>query len=288
MRVRTVDLGDVALEVSEAGAGERAVVLLHGFTANRDEVAEVMEALAHRGWHAVAPDLRGHGGSDHPTGAGDYSFEIMAADVVALADALGFDRFALVGHSMGGGIAQFVALDHPERLTALVLASTFHGPVKGISMELVELGRWVVRSSGMAGLAEALAARRADDPESVAAVERLQEARPGYVDQTRRRLEATSPDMWMATAPLFVQQEDRLERLASLEVPTAVIVGELDATMLDDCRRLAGTIPGAQLTVIPGAGHVPQLENPEAWETALVGFLDPLETAGSPVPSPDD
>jgi 3-oxoadipate enol-lactonase len=288
MRVRTVDLGDVSLEVADVGAGGRPVLLVHGFTADRDEVAEVMEALAAQGWHAVAPDLRGHGRSDHPTDAGAYSFEIMAADVVALAGALGFDRFALVGHSMGGGVAQFVALDHPERLTGLVLASTFHGPVKGISMELVELGRWVVQSSGMAGLAQAQAARRADDPESVAAVERLQEARPGYVDQTRQRLESTSPDMWMAMAPLFVEQEDRLERLATLAVPTAVIVGELDATMLDDCRRLAAAIPGAELTVIPGAGHVPQLEQPEAWEKALLGFLERLQTPDPPVRSPDD
>ena len=288
MRIRTFDLGGVSLEVADAGAGGRPVLLVHGFTADRDEVADVMEALAGRGWHAVAPDLRGHGRSDHPTDAGAYSFEIMAADVVALADALGFERFALVGHSMGGGIAQFVALEHPHRLTGLVLASTFHGPVKGISMELVELGRWVVQSSGMAGLAQALAARRADDPESVAAVERLQEARPGYVEQTRARLEATSPDMWMAMSPRFVQQEDRLARLASLAVPTSVIVGELDATMLDDCRRLAETIPGAELTVIPEAGHVPQLENPEAWERALLGFLERLGTPDPPVRSADD
>jgi 3-oxoadipate enol-lactonase len=276
MRIRTVDLGTVSLEVAEAGAGGRPVMLVHGFTADKDEVGQVLGPLADRGWHAVAPDLRGHGRSDHPTDPAAYGFEIMAADVVALADALGWDRFALVGHSMGGGVAQFVALDHPGRLTGLVLASTFHGPVKGISMELVELGRWVVRESGMAGLAQALAARRADDPESIAAVERLQEARPGYLEQSRLRLEATSPDMWMAMAPRFVDQADRLGRLAGLHVPTAVVVGELDATMLDDSRRLAEAIPGAQLTVIPDAGHVPQLENPEAWEKALVGFLESL------------
>jgi 3-oxoadipate enol-lactonase len=288
MRIRTVDLGDVSLEVADAGAGGRPVLLVHGFTADRHEVADVMEALAARGWHAVAPDLRGHGRSAHPTEAEAYSFEILAADVVALADALGWDRFALVGHSMGGAVAQVVALEHPGRLTGLVLASTFHGPVKGISMELVELGRWVVRSAGMAGLAQALDARRADDPDSVAAVERLQDARPGYADHTRARLEATSPDMWMAMAPRFVQQEDRLARLGGLGVPTAVIVGELDATMLDDCRRLAATIPGAELTVIPGAGHVPQLEKPGAWEEALIGFLERLQTSDPPVRSADD
>ena len=81
----------------------------------------------------------------------------------------------------------------------------------------------------------------------------------------------------MAMAPRFVEQEDRLERLARVDVPTAVIVGELGTTMGDDCRRLAETIPGAHLTVIPGAGHVPQLEDPGAWWAAVSGFLSRLE-----------
>jgi len=276
MRTRTADLGDISLELDEAGEGGRPVMLVHGFTADRGEMAGVLSPLTGRGWHAVAPDLRGHGRSARPVDPDAYSFELMAADLVALADHLGWDRFALVGHSMGGAVAQLVALDHPGRLAGLVLASTFHGPVPGISMELVELGRWVVRESGMAGLADALDARRAENPSSVAAFERLQEASPGYAEASRARMEATSPDMWMALAPRFVAQVDRLERLGKVDVPTAVIVGELDSTMLDDCRRIADTVPGATLTVIPDAGHVPQLENPDAWCAALSGFLDSL------------
>lgn len=273
MRTRRVRLGDVAVEVVEAGEGGRPVLLVHGFTADKGEVAGAIAPLAELGWHAAAPDLRGHGRSDRPTDPGAYSFEILAGDVIALADALGWARFALVGHSLGGAVAQLVALDRPERITGLVLASTFHGPVPGVSMELVQLGRWVVQESGMSGLADALAARRADDTDSVAAFERLQEAQPGYAELSRARMEATSPDMWMALAPRFVDQEDRLDRLAGLDVPTAVVVGELDATMFEDCRRMAAAIPGARLTVIAGAGHVPQLENPEAWWEALIGFL---------------
>ena len=274
MRTRKVDLGGVRLVVDEAGEGGRPIMLVHGFTATADEVGGVLAPLADRGWHAVAPDLRGHGRSERPTDPDAYSFELLAADVVALADDLGWDRFTLLGHSMGGAVAQLVALDHPERLHALVLASTFHGPVPGITMDLVELGRWVVREAGMGGLADAMEARRAENPESVAAVERLQEAVPGYAEESRARLVATSPDMWMALAPRFVDQDDRLERLAKLDVPTADIVGELDGTFFDDCRRLAAAIPGSHLTVIPGAGHVPQVEQPEAWWAALSEFLD--------------
>jgi pimeloyl-ACP methyl ester carboxylesterase len=263
----------IRLHFQEAGRGGRPVMLVHGFTADSWEVAGLLEPLAARGWHAVAPDLRGHGRSERPTDPAAYSFELLAEDVLALADDLGWDRFAVVGHSMGGAIAQLVALDHPERVAALVLASTFHGPVPGITLELVEMGRWVVREAGMAGLADAMEARRAENPDSVAAVDRLQEARPGYAEESRARLIATSPDMWMALAPLFVIQEDRLERLAGLSVPTAVVCGDLDSTFLDDCRRLAATIPGASLTVIAGAGHLPQVEQPEAWVAAVVDFL---------------
>ena len=273
MRTRTVDLGDVSLHVVDAGEGGRPILLVHGFTANAEEVAGVVEPLAQQGWHAVAPDLRGHGRSERPTDAGAYSLEILAADVVALADWLGWDRFALLGHSMGGGVAQIIALDHPERLAGLILASTFHGPVPGITMELVQLGQWVVQAAGMEGLADAQEARRAENPESVADFERLQEAIPGYAERSRARLVSTSPEMWTAMAPRFVEQEDRLERLAKLDVPTLVIVGEFDGTMGEDCRRLAATIPGATLTVIAGAGHVPQLEQPDAWWAAVSGFL---------------
>ena len=180
MRLRTVTIGTLSVQITEAGAGGRPVLLVHGFTADAGEVAGVVDPLADRGWHAVAPDLRGHGATDRPTDPEAYSFELMAADVVALADELGWDRFALVGHSMGGAVAQLIALEHSERLTGLVLASTFHGPVPGVTMELVELGRWVVREAGMDGLADAMAARRAERPDSIATFERLQEARPGY------------------------------------------------------------------------------------------------------------
>src|SRR5215218_8244102 len=122
MRTRPVDLGPLTLSVTEDGEGGRPVMVVHGFTADAGEVAGVMGPLAERGWHAVAPDLRGHGRSDRPTDPEAYGFELMAADVLALADDLGWDRFALVGHSMGGAVAQLVALDRPERLTGLVLA----------------------------------------------------------------------------------------------------------------------------------------------------------------------
>ena len=284
MRTRRLDLGRIGLAVGEDGIGGRPILLVHGFTGAKENLASTATLLAGRGWHAVAPDLRGHGSSDAPTAEEDYDFGVMAADLVALADALGWDRFVLVGHSFGGALAQLVALESPHRLDGLVLAGTFHGPVTAVDPDLVALGAAIVRQAGMEGLAQALAARRAADPGQQGAVEQLDAA--GKAEVREQQLLACSPDMWLALAPMFHTQADRLGRLATVTVPTQVIAGENDSVMRADCERLAATIPGAGLpgaglTVIPGAGHSPHSDNPEAWAEALTRFLDTLPPAFS-------
>src|SRR5215813_9493693 len=124
---RDVDLGDVRVSIAEAGAGPRRLLLVHGFTGAKEDFTPWLDRLAASGWHAVAPDLRGHGASAKPAQEAAYSFEIMADDMLGLADALGWDRFVLLGHSMGGMVAQFVACKEPARLDGLILMDTAHG-----------------------------------------------------------------------------------------------------------------------------------------------------------------
>lgn len=269
-------MGDIGLEVAEAGQGGRPLMVVHGFTGGKDDFSDFLDALAGRGWHAVAPDLRGHGSSDHPPGEDAYDFPILAADLLGLADALSWERFTLMGHSMGGMLGQILAIEHPERLYGLMLVSTFHGPVRGVDPELVQMGAMIVRQAGMEGLSQAMAARRDASPTATAHFERMAERRPGYREWSERKLLATSPDLWVALAPRFLTQEDRLERLAGVTVPTVVVVGANDETMLEDCRRIAATIPGARLAVVPDAGHSPQFENEAAWWKATVELLDTL------------
>src|SRR3954469_6093217 len=109
METRPIELGDVELAVSEAGAGGRPFLLLHGFTGAKEDFTEYhgwLDRLADRGWHAGAPDHRGHGESDKPASEDDYSLATFSRDALALTDALGWSRFVLLGHSMGGMIAQ--------------------------------------------------------------------------------------------------------------------------------------------------------------------------------------
>jgi pimeloyl-ACP methyl ester carboxylesterase len=80
--------------------------------------------------------------------------------------------------------------------------------------------------------------------------------------------------MWLAMAPALLTQLDRLDRLAEVDVPTLVIVGEQDTPFVAHGERMAKTIPGARLAIIPDAGHSPQFENTGAWWAALSGFLE--------------
>jgi pimeloyl-ACP methyl ester carboxylesterase len=107
---------------------------------------------------------------------------------------------------------------------------------------------------------------------------RLVAEKPGYAEFGDRKLRATSASLYAPMATSFVYADDRLDHLRSLPdtLPTLVIVGEQDEPMVGPSRRMAESIPGASLVVIPDAGHSPQFENADAWWAALSGFLAEL------------
>ncbi len=275
MPLRRVRAGAVDLAVVGEGEGGRPLLLVHGFTGAKEDFEPLLAPLAAAGWHVAAPDLRGHGKSGKPAGEASYSVDAFVDDTLAVADDLGWGRFAVFGHSMGGAVAQRLALDHPGRVSALVLMSTFHGPLD-IDPDLVALGVAVVRQGGMAALSAAQEARRQNDPAVVAARKRMEAARPGHRAQAEARLLACSPDMWTAMAPRFPAWPDTLAEAATLDVPTLVLVGADDQTMRPHCERLAATIPGARLEVLENCRHSPQLEATDGCWEVLRRFLDQL------------
>lgn len=278
---RRLKAGDVETAVLEAGRGGRPLMLVHGFTGAKEDFSEAVGPLAERGWHVVAPDLRGHGESDHPDGEDAYALEVFARDLLELAGELGWPSFVLLGHSMGGMIAQVLLLRDSSRVDALVLMDTSHGAPEGLDPALVETGKKLVRTGGLAKLIETQ--RVMGDPLQSPAHLRLLAERPGYAEFGEAKMLASSPDMWMAMAgEILVTQRDRLADLAAVEVPTLVLVGEQDQFLLGPSRRIAETIPGAVLEVVPDAGHSPQFENPGAWWSTLTAFLDPLADGSRP------
>lgn len=266
MRI-TMDDG-VGLAVERRGAGP-PVLLVHGFGGAKEDFADHVPALAE---HAtvVIFDHRGHGASDHPPDEAAYSLDRLAADTLAVAGALGFEHFRLLGHSMGGMVARRLVLAHPDAVDALVLMDTSPGPPPGIDPATVDLGIEIARRDGMA----VLKAMQDDlDLLGTAAHRRLLAERPGYREFGDRKWEALSPAMWIALVAEIVRQPDQLDALATIRCPTLAIVGEQDTPFLEASAAMAAVIPGAQLVTIPDAGHSPQFENPSAWFDALDGFL---------------
>jgi pimeloyl-ACP methyl ester carboxylesterase len=271
--VTSITVGGVDLAVASAGSGEQdRVLLLHGFGGAKEDFTDWLDSLAAEGWQAVAYDQRGHGQSAHPDGEAAFSLQIFKDDLLALVDALGWDRFVLLGHSMGGMVAQLVAVAAPERLSGLILMDTSHGPIDGLDPEVVSMGQKVVRDGGMAAL---VAAQKAAGPGPLdsPAHQRVVADREGYEEFCDRKALATSPEMWLALSSQIVDQADRLADLRSLSMPVLVLVGEQDQGLLGPSRSMGGAIPGARLVVVPDAGHSPQFEAPEAWWEAVRTFL---------------
>lgn len=275
---RAVTIGDIELTITEAGVGGRPLFLVHGFTGSRHDFALALEGLAEAGWHAVAPDLRGHGESTKPTSEDAYTLDLFTDDLLALADAIGFHHFTILGHSMGGMITGHLVLRTPDRIDAIVFMDTSHGPLH-VDPGLVELGVAVARDEGIDAVADVMAA--SSGPLDNPAYQRKVAEDPSYAEYGDRNLRASSPAMFAAMLATIPAQDDRLEALASLAVPVLVIVGEEDAPFLDDSARLAGAIPNARLAVIPGGGHSPQFEATDAWWSALSAFLAELPIAAS-------
>jgi len=272
MRV-TMDDG-VALEVTDTGSGP-ALLLVHGFGGAKEDFADHVDALAGR-HRVVTFDHRGHGESDDPPDVSAYSLDRMATDVLGVVDTLGIDGFRLLGHSMGGMVARRFVLAHPSRVDALVLMDTSPGPVPGIDPQLAGLAAQVALDDGKDVLRPMLdAAGTLETP----AYLRLLEERPGYREFEDYKWSSLSGVMWAAMAREIVHQPNQLALLAKVRCPTLVIVGAEDESFVEPSRQMAAVIPGAELVVVPDAGHSPQFENPLPWFDALDGFLAGVERA---------
>ncbi|MFZ6005113.1 MAG: alpha/beta fold hydrolase [Actinomycetota bacterium] len=283
MEVREVTVegsgGPLPLTIAEAGQGGRPLVLVHGFTGAKEDFTDWLDPLAELGWHAVAPDQVGHGDSPKPVEEAAYSFDGFATDLVGLLDAMGWPTAVALGHSMGGMVVQTAVLQAPERFDGLVLMSTSHRALRA-DPALVEMAIGIALGQGMQALLEAQDALEKENALGNDIDRRLKAERPGYLEFSRRKLLASHPAMYAAMIRAITDRStasiDRLEGLRGVSVPTLVLVGEHDEPFVQPSQRMAETIPGAELVVVPDAAHSPQFENPEPWWKALSRFLETL------------
>jgi pimeloyl-ACP methyl ester carboxylesterase len=252
--VRYVDVGGVSIAYRRMGSGP-AVLLSHGFTASSHMFLANARLLAHD--HTVILwDNRGHGASDSPEDQSQYSQEQAVADMAAVLDANGVDRAVVAGHSLGGFLSLAFHLAHPERVRALIPIDT--GP--GYRNDEARAG-WNRYAIGFAEQFE-------------------QHGFEGYGGGTEfdPSVHRHGPaGIARAARGILTQQDGRvLASLPSIAVPTMVIVGELDTPFVNGSHYMAGKIPGAELVIIPGAGHSPNLSHPDAFDAAMRSFLDRL------------
>lgn len=276
-----IQAGGLAMSYEEQGAGGRPFVLVHGFTGSSDDFVDVLPALAARG-RTLAPDLRGHGGTSRPGAPADYTFERLAGDVLAFLDAVDAPRCDLLGHSMGGMVAQLLTLQAPERVASLILMDTAAGPVLREARAFLEGAARIATESGMETLHQlsranfASQAKRA--PAMARCVERMGEER--FWARMRAKSLAMDPTAFATLGPLLCTQEGVADRLGEIRCPVTVLVGEQEsAPLMQGSQELAAGIAGAKLVVIPDAAHSPQLEHPEAWLAAVLGHLDAVRRA---------
>jgi pimeloyl-ACP methyl ester carboxylesterase len=251
-----------AIEYDVRGEGP-AVLLLHAFPLGLFAWDAQAEALAatHR---VVRFDARGFGGS--AVGDAPLTMERIADDGAALLDHLGIGKAIVGGCSMGGYAAFAFVRRHPQRLAGLVLQDTRAGADDAEG----KANRATLAAKVLAGGAPA--AVEAFLPKLVG--ETTHRERPGLVAGLRERILSTSPKGVANALHGLAARADSRETLPTIAVPTLVIVGAEDVlTPPAEAATMAAAIPRARLDVVPRAGHLANLENPDAVNAALRAFL---------------
>lgn len=207
-------------------------------------------------------DMRGHGDSEVTKGA--YSLEMLGQDVAGLLDALEIEKAHFVGLSIGGMIGQGLGLDHAGRLLSLTLCDT--APIlpeeaKPLFRERMDMAR----SQGMASLVEGTLARWFTPP--------FLEKAPLMVGRIKAQVEATPVDGFIGCSHAIMDL-NYIDRLAAIDLETLIIVGEEDiGTPVAAAEAIQAEISNSRLVVLPSAMHLCNIEQADAFNTALMDFL---------------
>ena len=263
------------------GGTKPPLVLAHGYTASLDMWRDQMPAFAAK-YHVVIYDTRGHGATTAPADMDAYGLATdYVADQAALMDHLGIESAYVGGLSMGGMIAQEFALQHPERVKALLLFDT--GPGMGALQrdpamrqrfeQMRGMMQTLARTKGMSAIVEAM--RNSPIPGL---------SRGAVPDAVRRHAEnmtKMSVDGYLGGSKSMQDWAGSLDRLGEITAPTLVLVGDKD-NLLGASKVIHEKIAGSRFVLIRGVGHGSNFWNAEAFESATLRFLADVES-GAPI-----
>ena len=264
------------------------VLMLHGIGGGRQAFARQMQPLADAGFHAVAWDMPGYG---HSAIVDPYTFETLADECIELIDVLAPERLILVGHSMGGMVAQEVAARVPERIAGLVLAGTSaaFGESDGAWQRAFIDERTAPLAAG-ASMREVasqlvpgmLAPEAPSDTSSDSSRDRSSQARTEAIE-----VMAHVPPQTYLLALHALLGFDRREQLAQLAMPVLLIAGSDDRNAPPRVMRgMNDRVPHAQFIEIERCGHLINFEKPNEFSAALILFLQAIVHDGETMRKP--
>jgi 3-oxoadipate enol-lactonase len=266
MPMANCDVNGTSVHVEEQGAGSVPLVLLHAFPVDRRMwEAQVASLCAH--FRVITPDFRGFGRS--AKALAPFSIETLADDMHALLAAMNASPAVVAGCSMGGYTALALAKKYPSDLRGLILidtkaeADTAEG--KEGRQKIIDL----VKQSGAKAVAEQMLPKllAKDAPAK----------RPAVAKKLRDMMEACPPDTIAHALAAMRDRPDRSGELPLIKVPTLIVVGEEDQpTPVQAAEAMHAKIAGSTLVVIPGAGHMTPMEQPELVSRAIRQFAEKL------------
>lgn len=270
--VQRFSVNGTHLAADVRGSGP-AILFLHGYPLDRTIWHHQVAAL--EGWRRIAPDFRGMGASDVP--GGEYSMGVYAADLAAVLDQLGVERAVLCGLSMGGYVAFEFIRRWRSRVRGLILMDTKAEADTAEGKRGRAAAAALCRNAGVGAIAEQMLP-------AMLAAPTLKDA-PATRERIRAIMADTPAAGILGALGAMKDRPDSTPLLPTLTgIPTLVVVGADDRiTPPPVARGMADTIPGARLAIVPGAGHLPPVEQPEVTTNILREFLRNLDASG-PMP----
>lgn len=257
---------DFAMSYAEQGTG-RPLLLIHGFPLSKAIWEPQISGLSGTA-RLLAPDLRGHGKSEATPGP--YAMDMLAEDCLTLLDSLGVKQPVVVcGLSMGGYVALALVRNHPNRLAGLILAATRAGADSAEGKTNREKLAARVRENGIQPVIETMLPKMLSP--------RTYVTNPALVEQVREIMEETSPEGAVAALLGMRDRPDSTPLLGRVDLPALVMHGADDQIILvAEAEATRAAIKGSRLEILPNAGHLLNMEQPDLFNQAVQEFMDSI------------